>query len=103
MQHTNLPTFVIGIQNCQAIMPLSYANAILGSKENLYFRIWFEGIYLRKLESAWIKTDCLLWVANDYSNAKLTDNSDTIWFHIILILSIDQETHLIEKLNWNFI
>lgn len=61
----NLPHFVTKIDEVNAEMPISYANAILGSKENLYYMLKSEGLYLPKIEASCIKTDYLLGVANN--------------------------------------
>ena len=48
---SQIPKFILSIQNGFAQMPISYANLILGNKQNLYRLVMEEGYYLPKSDS----------------------------------------------------
>ena len=50
-QESQIPKFILSIQNGYAQMPISYANLILGNKSNMYRLVSEEGWYLPNSES----------------------------------------------------
>ncbi len=57
-----LPKFVISVNNGIATMPISYANSILGSKENFYRMVSSQGWYLPHISSKAITIPYLMKV-----------------------------------------
>jgi hypothetical protein len=58
----NYPSFILGVNNEMATMPISYANYILGDKKNLYRLVSLEGYYLPEFSKRCITSKYLFKV-----------------------------------------
>lgn len=59
---TNLPVFVRRIEGSNAIIPMSYANAIISNKKNLYKIVDSHGIFLPNLKDRAVTCEWLFRV-----------------------------------------
>lgn len=60
INNSNMPKFILNIENDMAVMTLKSANGVLGSKQNLYRLVTDEGFFLPAYPSRAITNNYLL-------------------------------------------